>query len=182
MGTTIPGRERVVSSERPFSGKLLKVRVDEVVLPNGLRSRREIVEHRGAVAVVAMVGRSVLLERQYRHTAGKVMWEIPAGTLEEGESPAEAAARELEEETGYAARGLEELSRFYVAVGYSTEVIWVYLAKALKRGQPHAEEDESIDTVLVPMDEALRMVSSNEIEDAKTIIGLLMAKERSVGL
>jgi ADP-ribose pyrophosphatase len=174
-------REQVISSERPFSGRLLKVRVDEVLLPNGRRSKREIVEHRGAVAVVAMVGNSILLERQYRHTAGKVMWEIPAGTLEEGESPVQAAARELEEETGYTAERVEELTHFYVAVGYSTEVIRVYLAIDLEKRSAHQDEDELIDTVLVPMGDALRMVSSNEIEDAKTIIGLLIAKEKTGG-
>lgn len=174
-------REQVISSERSFSGRLLKVRVDEVLLPNGRRSKREIVEHRGAVAVVAMVGNSILLERQYRHTAGKVMWEIPAGTLEKGESPIQAVARELEEETGYAAERIEELTHFYVAAGYSTEVIRVYLAIGLEKRSAHPDEDELIDTVQVPMSDALRMISSNEIEDAKTIIGLLMAKERTGG-
>lgn len=174
-------REQVISSERLFSGRLLKVRVDEVLLPNGRRSKREVVEHRGAVAVVAMVGNNVLLERQYRHTAGKVMWEIPAGTLEKGESPIQAVARELEEETGYAAERIEELTHFYVAVGYSTEVIRVYLAIGLEKRSAHPDEDELIDAVLVPMSDALRMISSNEIEDAKTIIGLLMAKERTGG-
>src|SRR5512137_66467 len=111
-------REQGISAERSFAGRLLKVRVDEVLLPNGRRSRREVVEHRGAVAVVAMIGNNVLLERQYRHTAGKVMWEIPAGTLEKGESPVQAMARELEEETGYTAERIEELTHFYVAAGY----------------------------------------------------------------
>jgi ADP-ribose pyrophosphatase len=178
---TMSDREQLVSSKRPFSGRLLKIRVDEVLLPSGRHSKREIVEHRGAVALVAMVGGSVLLERQYRHTAGKVMWEIPAGTLEEGESPALAAARELEEETGYRAKKLEELTHFYTAVGYSTEVIRVFLASGLEKRSAHQDEDELIETVLVPMEDALGMLSSNEIEDAKTIIGLLMAKERIGG-
>lgn len=176
-----PGEERLVSSERPFTGKLLKIRVDDVLLPNGGRSKREIVEHRGAVAIVAMVGDRVVLERQYRHAAGKVMWEIPAGTLEEGENPDAAAARELEEETGFFPRRLEALSSFYVAVGYSTEVIHLYLATDLKKEHAHQEEDESIETVMVPLEEALGMVRSNEIEDAKTIIGLLMVRNRVGG-
>ncbi len=178
---TASSREQVVSSERAFTGKLLKIRVDEVLLPGGGHSVREIVEHRGAVAIVATVGTSVLLERQYRHAAGKVIWEIPAGTLEEGESPVVTAARELEEETGFRPRKLEELAHFYVAVGYSTEVIHLYLANHLEKKQTHQEEDESIETVMVPLEEALKMVSSNEIEDAKTIIGLLMAKNRVGG-
>jgi ADP-ribose pyrophosphatase len=178
---TIIGKEKVVSSERPFSGRLLNVRVDEVLLSNGRRSRREVVEHRGAVAIVALLGSNVLLERQYRNTSGRVMWEIPAGTLKEGESPNLAAMRELEEETGYSAGSLEELTHFYVAVGYSTEVIWVYLATNLEKKSARQDEDESIETMIVPIKDALNMVSSNEIEDAKTIIGLLIVKERFGG-
>jgi ADP-ribose pyrophosphatase len=178
---TASDREQIVSSERAFTGKLLKVRVDEVLLPSGRHSKREVVEHRGAVAIVAMVGKSVLLERQYRHAAGKVMWEIPAGTLEDGENPVATAARELEEETGFRPGKLEELAHFYVAVGYSTEVINLYIATDLEKRTSHQEEDESIETVIMPLEEALKMVSSNEIEDAKTIIGLLMAKDKVGG-
>lgn len=179
---TISGKETVVSSERPFSGKLLKVRVDEVILPNGRRSKREIVEHRGAVAVVALIDGCVLLERQYRHTSGKVMWEIPAGTLEEGESAAEAAVRELQEETGYAIGKLVELAHFYVAVGYSTEVIWLFMADGPEKKTAHQDDDEHIEAVLVPLRDAIEMVLSNSIEDAKTIIGLLLAEKRAGGL
>jgi ADP-ribose pyrophosphatase len=173
-----PGKERVISSSMPFSGKLLNMRVDEVLLPSGRRSLREIVEHRGAVAIVAIWGKKVLLEKQYRHAAGKVMWEIPAGTLEEGEDPRSAAARELEEETGFSPRELEKLSHFFVAVGYSTEVIHLYLATGLEKRSSCQEEDESISTVPLPMETALEMVQRNEIEDAKTIIGLMLAKDR----
>ncbi len=178
---TKPESEEVISTERPFSGKLLKVRVDEVLLPSGRHSKREIVEHRGAVAIVAMIGEGVLLERQYRHAAGKVLWEIPAGTLEAGEDPPVAAARELEEETGYFPGRLEELAHFYVAVGYSTEVIRLYLATKLEQRAERQEEDERIETVIMPLREALAMISSNAIEDAKTIIGLLVAKDRVGG-
>jgi 8-oxo-dGTP pyrophosphatase MutT (NUDIX family) len=178
---TTSGREQVVSSEKPFSGTLLKVRVDEVLLPSGRRSKREIVEHRGAVAMVALMGGSIILVRQYRHASGKTMLEIPAGTLEEGESPVAAAARELEEETGFLPGKLEKLAHFYVAVGYSTEVIHLYLATDLEKRSASQEEDEAIETILMPLEEAVKMVSSNEIEDAKTIIGLLMAKNRIGG-
>jgi ADP-ribose pyrophosphatase len=168
--------ERVISSRYPFSGKLIKVRVDQVVLPSGRKTEREIVVHRGAVAIVGMDKGKVLMERQYRHTAGKVLWEIPAGTIEEGEDPQECAKRELREETEYVARRMEELIHFYVAPGYSTEVIYVYLASRLKREKASLEEDESIETRLIPIEEALDMIRTNEIEDAKTIIGLLLAK------
>lgn len=172
------GRETVITSEMPFSGKLLKIRVDTVLLPSRRRSKREIVEHRGAVAIVAIVDNKVVLERQYRHAAGKVMWEIPAGTLEADECPETAAYRELEEETGFVAGKLEELAHFYVAVGYSTEIIWLYFATGLKKKHAIREEDEFIETITLPLEEAMKMVSSNRIEDAKTIIGLLMAMNK----
>jgi len=175
------GFERVVSSEYSFIGRLIKVRVDEVILPNGGRVRREMAIHRGAVALVAVEGGKVLLERQYRHAARKVLWEIPAGTLEEGENPEECARRELREETGYVAESMEELSRFYTAPGYSTEVIHLFLATRLRREKASLEEDESIEIRLLPLREALDMVRSNEVEDAKTIIGLLLAENRMRG-
>jgi len=126
-------------------------------------------------------GGKVLLERQYRHAARKVLWEIPAGTLEEGENPEECARRELREETGYVAESMEELSRFYTAPGYSTEVIHLFLATRLRREKASLEEDESIEIRLLPLREALDMVRCNEVEDAKTIIGLLLAENRMRG-
>jgi len=170
----LEGGERVIRSELAFSGKLIKVRVDEVLLPGGRVAKREIVVHRGAVAVVGIDGDMVLMERQYRHAAGKPMWEIPAGTLEEGEDPLECARRELLEETGYTAESMEEVMHFYVAVGYSTEVIHLFFATGLKKAKPSPEEDETIRAEMVPLDQVLKMVRSNEIEDAKTIIGVLM--------
>jgi ADP-ribose pyrophosphatase len=168
--------ERTISSRSPFSGKLIKVRVDQVVLPSGRKTEREIVVHRGAVTIVGIKKGEVLMERQYRHTAGKVLWEIPAGTLEEGEDPKECAKRELMEETGYIARKMKELAHFYVAPGYSTEVIYVYLASGLKKERASPEEDESIETRFIPIEEALDMIKTNKIEDAKTMLGLLLAK------
>ena len=173
--------ERTISSHYPFSGKLLKVRVDDVVLHSGRRTTREFVEHRGAVAIVAVEGGKVLLERQYRHTAGRVMWEIPAGTLDAGEGPLRCAHRELKEETGYTADKMEEIVHFYNAVGYSTEVIRIFLATGLKRAKAKPEEDESIEVRMIPFDKAVAMVGTNEIEDAKTIIGLLAVRDRIKG-
>lgn len=170
--------EKTLSSSHPFSGQLIKLRVDEVLLPNGRKTTREIVEHGGAVAIIALQSNSVLMERQYRHAAGRVMWEIPAGTIEKGEEPKDCAIRELREETGYEARKMEEIIHFYVAVGYSTEVIRIFLATGLKRHGATLEEDEQIETVLLPIGDALQMVKDNEIEDAKTIIGLLSLRDR----
>jgi ADP-ribose pyrophosphatase len=169
--------EETMSSEYPFIGRLIKVRVDEVRLPNGRLTRREVVEHRGAVAIVALEGGNVLLERQYRHTAGKVLWEIPAGTLEVDEIPRDCAIRELREETGYAAQRMEEMTHFYVAIGYSSEIIRIFIATGLSKEKATPEEDESIETVMVPLAEALEMVMKNEIEDAKSMIGILLAND-----
>ncbi|MBM5805471.1 MAG: NUDIX hydrolase [Candidatus Verstraetearchaeota archaeon] len=173
--------ERTISSHYPFSGRLIKVRVDEVVLPSGRRTTRELVEHRGAVAIVAVEDGKVLLERQYRHTAGRAMLEIPAGTLDAGEDPLRCAHRELREETGYTADKMEEVIHFYNAVGYSTEVIRIFLATGLKRAKARPEEDESIETHMIPFEKALKMVGTNEIEDAKTIIGLFAVRNRIKG-
>jgi len=173
--------ERTISSHYPFSGKLIKVRVDEVVLPSGRKTTRELVEHRGAVAIVAVEDGKVLLERQYRHTAGRVMWEIPAGTLDAGEDPLRCAHRELREETGYTADKMEGIIHFYNAVGYSTEVIRIFLATGLKRAKAKPEEDESIEVRMIPFEKAVAMVGTNEIEDAKTIIGLLAVRDRIKG-
>jgi ADP-ribose pyrophosphatase len=169
--------EKTVSSEFPFSGKLIKIEVDKVILPNGRESQRELVLHRGAVAIAAVEQGKVLLERQYRHTASRVLWEIPAGTLEEGEIPEECARRELKEETGYVAEKLVKLIRFYVAPGYSKEVIHLFLATGLKKSEASPEYDEFIETSFIPIEEAMEMVYRNIIEDSKTIIGLLLLKE-----
>jgi len=170
--------EKTVSSEFPFTGHLIRVRADEVILPNGRKTLREIVVHPGAVAVVAVADGKVLVERQYRHAAGKVLWEVPAGTLKIGESPKECAERELLEETGYEAESMEELAYFYVAPGYSTEVMHIFLATGLRKKGASLEEDETIEVKVIPIKEALDMVRSNEIEDAKTIIALLLAENR----
>jgi ADP-ribose pyrophosphatase len=168
--------EELIKSELVYSGKLIKVRLDEVKLPNGKISKREIVVHRGAVAILALDNNNIILIRQYRHAAGKFMWEIPAGTLEEGEDPLECAKRELLEETGYIANKIEKLIQFYVAVGYCTEIIHLFIARELKKLSQKTEEDEFISVHLIPIDRALEMIKNNEIEDAKTIIGILMMK------
>lgn len=172
--------EETVSSSRIFSGRAISVQVEEVRLPSGKLARRETVVHPGAVAIVAVEGGKILLERQYRHTAKRVIWEIPAGTIEKGEAPEDCARRELKEETGYAADKMEQVFSFYVAPGYSTEVIHLFLAHGLKRSSKMLDDDEEIDSVFVPLPKAVEMVKDNEIEDAKTAIGILFF-ERFLG-
>ncbi len=174
--------EETLDSRRIYSGKIVKLRVDRVALPNRGEAVREIVDHPGGVAIVAVddAGR-VLLVRQYRYAAGRELVELPAGTLEPGEPPAACAARELEEETGYRATQFELLSSFYPTPGYTTELLHVFWAAGLIPGQPRPEADERIEILAVPWDAALAMVASGEIVDAKTIIGLLTASARRAG-
>lgn len=172
----------VVSSEVTHRGALSTLRVDEVEMPDGSVAKREIVEHDSAVAVVAVEpdGRVVLI-RHYRHAVGERMLEIPAGKLDvEGESPAEAAKRELTEEVGLQADELIQLTHFYNSAGWSEEATTVYLAVDVRPGAAPegftAEHEEAdIEIVRVPIDEALRAIDRGEITDAKTVIGLLLA-------
>ena len=129
--------------------------------------------HPGAVAIVAVDGDRVLLERQYRPVVGEWLYEIPAGTLEPGEEPGETARRELEEETGYRPGWLRKLVEFYSSPGVSTEKLIVFLAGDLARGRQRLEEDEVIEVIWVGLEEALEMIRDGRIRDAKTIIGLL---------
>ena len=165
--------EIVTSTSRAYRGSLLLVDVDRVMLPNGKIAEREIVVHRGAVAIIAADNGKILLERQYRHAARKVLWEVPAGTREEGEAPEDCAIRELEEETGYKASAMKPLFKFYAAPGYSKEIIHVFLAEGIRHGQPNPKDDELVECSLVPLADALRMIEVNEIEDSKTIAALL---------
>lgn len=169
-------REVVLSSERIFEGKLIKVRRDQVRLPDGRTAFREVVEHPGAVGVVPVLEKEkVILVRQYRLPAGKALLEIPAGTRKAGESPEDCARRELIEEIGYSAGNLIPLFSLFLAPGYSTELLYFYLATDLKPLKGQAEEDEFLEVTTVPWEEVLPLIRSGEIADAKSVAGLLMA-------
>jgi len=172
-------RETTLSTRRVYDGRLLRLRVDKVRLPSGRTTTREIVEHRGAVVIVALDDQErVLLVRQYRKPVEKTLLELPAGTLEVSENPEDCAFRELQEETGYRAATLETLATFYAAPGYCDEHLYLYLATDLHREVIGAAEDESIEVVLLPLDEALSRVRRGEICDAKSIAGLLLVADR----
>ena len=157
-----------------FDGGHVKVRVDRVIEPSGREATREIVVHPGAVCIVARPNPDeVLLVRQYRHSTGKELLEIPAGGLDPGEDPLDAARRELEEETGFLAQDLVERGSFWTTPGFTTEYMWLYEATELARTQTHPDEDEVIEVVVVKTAEALRMIDDGRIEDAKSILGLL---------
>ena len=166
--------ERLIGSEIVTRGKAFTFRVDEVELANGRRTKRYIVEHPGAVAIIPILpDGGIVLVRQYRHATGKMLLEIPAGTVEMGETSEECARRELIEETSYEAESMEELKRFYTAPGYSSEMIHVFIAKGLRSVRGEMEEDESIRTEIYKLDEVMKMIRDNIIEDGKTICGML---------
>ncbi len=173
--------ERIVNSRSIYDGRIVHFRVDTVALPDGSTVVREIILTPGAVVIVPLTDdgqvRLVRLVRQYRSAAGEFLLELPAGTLEPGESPDAAAPRELAEETGDRATHWERLAGFYTVPGICDEYLHLFLATGLTPGEPNREVDEFMDVVTMPLEEALAMVRTGAIHDAKTMIGLLLAAE-----
>lgn len=177
---TTPHKElpKIQSSQKVFSGKVFNVTVDTIT-EGELTYQREVVHHSGSAVIVPVHDDgTVVLVRQYRHPAVRYLLEAPAGTLAEGERPEAGAARELKEELGLEATQIEKLSEFFVSPGFLEEKMWVYLATGLTEGQQFLDEDEVLDIVRLPIAEALEMITSGEIQDAKTIIGLMLAAPR----
>ena len=172
-------REDLVSSQRIYEGRILNLRLDTVRLPSGRITDREVVEHGGSVATVALdEANNVLLVSQFRAAVGRKLLEIPAGTIEAGEKAEACALRELREETGYVADHIEELYTFYTSPGFCNERICLYLATVLERAGQELESDESIEVVELPLARTLEMVDSGEICDGKTVLGLIAAGAR----
>jgi ADP-ribose diphosphatase len=172
-----PPKARVLSSRVAYRGPVFRVTTDQVAEPGGIRARRDVVRHSGSVVVLAVDDRKpeprVLLERQYRHAARSMMWELPAGRIDEGESSLAAARRELLEETGYTAQQWKKILYFYVSPGFLDETMTIYLARELRRGQAQPEADEKIATRFFPLSSARKMALRGRIHDAKTISGIL---------
>jgi ADP-ribose pyrophosphatase len=170
-----------LDSKKVFAGRVFDVTVD-TVREGDKTYTREVVHHRGsAVILPAFEDGTIALVRQYRHPAVRYLLELPAGTLNDRELPAAGAARELEEELGLVAGKLEKLCEFYISPGFCEEKMWLYLATDLTETAQRLDEDETIEVVRLPIERALQMITDGEIEDAKTIIGLMLAAPR-IGL
>jgi ADP-ribose pyrophosphatase len=169
---------KILNSQKVFDGRVFQVTVD-TVSEGDLTYQRDVVHHPGSAVIVPVHDDgTVSLVRQYRHPAVRYLLEVPAGTLSDGERPEAGAARELEEELGLIAERLEKLSEFFVSPGFLEEKMWVYLATGLSEGKAQPDEDEVLDVVRLPIGDALEMITSGEIQDAKTIIGLILAAPR----
>jgi ADP-ribose pyrophosphatase len=168
--------EKEISKKIIFEGRLLKVRVDTVKLQSGVEATREVVEHPGAVAVIAITqDDELVLVRQFRQPAGEVLIEIPAGVPEKNEAGEAAARRELEEETGYYAKNIKKVWAGYSSPGYSSEVIQFFLATDMNLMKQHPDEDEFVEVELVDIDACLDLLKTGQINDNKTMIGILIA-------
>jgi ADP-ribose pyrophosphatase len=170
-----------LDSRKVFSGRVFDVSVD-TVREGDKTYLREVVHHPGSAVILPVFDDgTIALVRQYRHPAVRYLLELPAGTLNDQERPEEGAARELEEELGFVAGKLEKLCEFFVSPGFLSEKMWLYLAADLRETTQHLDDDEAIEVVRMPIERALQMITDGEIEDAKTIIGLMLGAPR-IGL
>jgi ADP-ribose pyrophosphatase len=162
--------EKTIKSQTIYEGNIIRLQLDQVTLPDGRTSQREIVKHPGAVAVVAITDENKLvLVRQFRKPLEKTILEIPAGKLEPGEDPRVCAFRELEEETGYRAEEMTPLVSFYTSPGFADEIIHLYVASGLHRGEARPDQDEFVELVELTLPEAWQRIADGEICDAKTV-------------
>lgn len=170
----MPHTEKTLESKEIFNGHVIRVTHDKVLLENGDTSYREIVHHHGGACVLALTDADeVYMVRQYRYALGEEIWELPAGKLEAGEDPFEAAKRELAEECGVTAGNYVDLGCIYPTVGYDSEKIYIWAARDLQTTGQHLDPDEFLDVVKMPFGRVLEMVLSGEIKDSKTVAGVL---------
>lgn len=169
--------EKTMSSQTVFEGKIITVKLDKALLPNGAEAGREVVEHPGGVCILALCeDGTVPLVRQFRYPLGDVLLELPAGKLEHGEDPRSAAVRELGEEVGLEPGELTDLGFIYVSPGFCTEKLHMYLARNAASVPVHPDEDEFLDIVHLPFEQLVQRVMSGEITDGKTVATVLKTK------
>ncbi|MDF2671252.1 MAG: ADP-ribose pyrophosphatase [Paenibacillus sp.] len=162
-------QEVTIKSEPIFKGKIISLQVDTVELPNGKTATREIIKHPGAVAVIALHEDRMIVVEQFRKPLERSLVEIPAGKLDEGEAPIDAARRELEEETGFSAGSLRPVCSFYTSPGFADEILHLFLAEQLTPGELRPDEDEFLDIQSITQEEAKQFIADGRIRDAKTI-------------
>lgn len=168
--------EKKISSKLVYDGKILKLHLDEVELPDGTQAKRECVRHCGGAAVLFIKDGAVALVKQFRYLYGKEIYEIPAGKIDVGEKPETAALRELQEETGYRAKGAQKLLEIYPTPGYTDEIIHIYLIKDAEYVGEKPDEDEFLQCEFKPLDEVLKLIEIGEICDAKTVAAIYKYK------
>lgn len=165
--------EKTLTANTVFDGKVIKVEVVNVELPNGKEATREIVHHQGAVGILAISKENkIILVRQYRKALDKTILEIPAGKLEPNEEPMECAYRELKEETGYLATNMRQITKFYTSPGFADEIIYLYEASRLELGEVDLDDDEFVDIEEYSYQETLDLIDKDQIIDAKTLVAL----------
>jgi ADP-ribose pyrophosphatase len=176
-----------IASHRIFTGKVVKLDVDQVRFPDGSTGEMEIVRHPGAAAVLPFLSDpagddpQIMLIKQYRYAAGGYLYEVPAGKLEPGEDPEECAARELREETGCSAQRIQHLFTTFTTPGFTDEQIHVYMAVGITRGAAHTERDEFLEVHTMTLSRSLQMIQQGDIRDAKTALAILYAAGFSAG-
>lgn len=174
-------KEKTLDSQMMYDGRIIKVYKDNVELADGKKSFREVVRHSGGVIILAFKDEdTILLVKQYRYPIGETVLELPAGKLEKGEDPFEAAKRELEEETGYCANKWTDLGYINTSPGFSDEKLYLYLAQDLEYTHCHPDEGEIIQAFEYKYDDVLKMIDNGEINDAKTICGLMRANMKRI--
>ena len=168
--------EKMLESREVYRGRILRVREDKVLLPNGKTGTREVVEHPGGVGILALDGDEVLLVKQFRYAFSRVLTEIPAGKREKGEEPFVTAQRELKEEIGAEAAEWTELGALIASPGCYGETLYLFMARGLRFGETHPDEDEFLEVVRVPFDEAAARCMDGRLTDAKTVAAILKAR------
>ena len=183
------GKPKLISSKLDYRGRVFSVFSDTVEEPGGHVNVRDVIRHSGSVVILAVDERTnpadpeIILERQYRHAAGQVLVELPAGRVEPGEAPLAAAKREMIEETGYRAKRWTLLTKYFASPGFLGEWMQIYLARDVREGDAAPEPDENIEVFRMPLSEAMALVADRKIHDGKTLIGLMLydAMRRSGG-
>jgi ADP-ribose pyrophosphatase len=173
-------KSRLISSKVAYKGKVFSVNKDTVEEPDGHIHVRDVIRHNGSVVILAIDDSTnpkdpiIIMERQYRHAAGQILYELPAGSLDPGESPLAGAKREMIEETGYRAKKWTLLTKYFASPGFLGEWMQIYLARDIRPGQAQPEADEHIEILRIPLSEALALIAANKIHDGKTLVGLLL--------